>query len=261
VSPLPSVAAMLVSIHQPHYLPWLRYCDKIARSDLFILLDDVQYEKNGFQNRNKIKTAQGWAYLTVPVQKPTGRVIREIKIDNLTDWREKHQRTLEMSYRRAPHFERYWPEWIALYEQEWTHLAALNREMLLLILRQLKISTPVVLSSDLPTRGRATERLAELCGAVGGDSYLSGRYALEAYLDPTILSSAGIGLALQEWQAPTYCQLYPAAGVLPDLAVVDLLFNTGPAAREILRGSGSTIWTAGPAGWTGREPVSLVPEP
>ena len=85
MSPLSPVATMLVSIHQPHYLPWLRYLDKIARSDLFILLDDVQYEKNGFQNRNKIKTAQGWAYLTVPVQKPTRRTIRETEIDNRRD--------------------------------------------------------------------------------------------------------------------------------------------------------------------------------
>src|SRR3954453_23373705 len=192
---------MLISIHQPHYLPWLRYCDKISRSDLFILLDDVQYEKNGFQNRNKIKTAQGWAYLTIPVQRPTRREIREVEIDNRTGWRENHRRTLEMSYRKAPYFERYWPEWATLYEQEWTHLAALNRAMLVLLLRQLEISTQVVLSSDLPTQSCATERLAELCGAVGGDSYLSGRYAVEAYLDPAILTTAGIRLAFHEWQA------------------------------------------------------------
>src|SRR5438034_6667396 len=100
---LPSTVPMLVSIHQPHYLPWLRYFDKIARSDLFMVLDDVQYEKNGFQNRNKIKTAQGWTYLTVPVQKPTQRSIREIEIDKQSGWCEKHQRALEMSYRKAPY--------------------------------------------------------------------------------------------------------------------------------------------------------------
>jgi hypothetical protein len=238
---------MLISIHQPHYLPWLRYFDKIARSDLFIVLDDVQYEKNGYQNRNKIKTAQGWAYLTVPVQKPTQRSIHEIEIDNRAGWRDKHRRAMEMSYRKAPYFERYWPEWAVLYEREWTHLATLNRAMLMLLLQQLEIPTPVVFSSDLPTQSRATERLAELCGAVGGDSYLSGRYAVEAYLDPTVLKAAGIRLAFQEWRAPTYGQLYPAAGFVPDLAIVDLLFNTGPCAREILRGFGSITWSDGPA--------------
>src|ERR1043165_8343024 len=106
---------MLASIHQPHYLPWLRYFEKIARSDVFIVLDDVQYEKNGFQNRNRIKTAQGWTYLTVPVKKPTLRPICQIEVDNQTHWWEKHLRALEMCYRRAPYFERYWPELSAVY--------------------------------------------------------------------------------------------------------------------------------------------------
>src|SRR5713101_6095158 len=106
---------MLVAIHQSHYLPWLRYFEKIARSDVFIVLDDVQYEKNGFQNRNKIKTAQGWTYLTVPVLKPTARPITEIEIDNGTPWRAKHRRTLELSYCKAPYFERYWPELAGIY--------------------------------------------------------------------------------------------------------------------------------------------------
>jgi hypothetical protein len=232
---------MLIAIHQPHYLPWLRYFEKIARSDLFILLDDVQYTKNGFQNRSKIKTAQGWSYLTVPIQKPLQRSIRESEIDARSCWREKHRRTLEMSYGKAPFFARYWPELAALYEQEWTHLAALNRALLAVLLRQLEIETPVVLSSDIPTAGRNTERLAELCRAVGGDTYLSGRYALQAYLDPAALGAAGIRLAFQEWQAPSYPQLYPAAGFVPDLSIVDLLFNTGPRAREIIGKSGRAV--------------------
>src|SRR2546425_7013893 len=98
---------MLVGIHQPHYLPWLRYFAKIARSDVFIVLDDVQYEKNGFQNRNKIKTAQGWTYLTVPIRKPTQRPIAEIRIDGGSSWRSEHRRALELSYRKAPYFARY----------------------------------------------------------------------------------------------------------------------------------------------------------
>lgn len=234
---------MRVGIHQPHYLPWLRYFEKIARSDVFIVLDDIQYEKNGFQNRNKIKTPQGWTYLTVPVRKPTLRPICEIEIDPSTGWREKHRRALELSYRKAPHFARYWPELAALYEQEWTHLAALNRAMLEVFLRQLEIETPLRFSSDLPTQGEATERLVELCRAVGGDTYLSGAYALQVYLDPAVLRAAGIQLAFQEWQAPVYPQLYPGAGFIPDLAVVDLLFNEGPRSRELLLASGRVVET------------------
>jgi WbqC-like protein len=229
---------MIVSIHQPHYLPWLRYFEKIARSDVFVVLDDVQYEKNGFQNRNKIKTAQGWTYLTVPIRKPTQRPICEIEIDRATDWREKHRRALEQSYRKAPFFDRYWPDLAAVYDRDWSLLAELNRAMLEWFLRRLEISTRIVCSSEILTERDATERLVELCRAVGGDTYLSGAYAVQAYLDPDVMQAAGIRLAFQEWQAPTYSQRYPAAGFIPDLAIVDLLFNEGPRAREILMQSG-----------------------
>lgn len=230
---------MIVGIHQPHYLPWLRYFEKIARSDVFIVLDDVQYEKNGFQNRNKIKTPQGPTLLTVPVLKPTLRPIREIETDNKTGWAEKHRRALEMNYRKAPFFEQYWPELSELYAQPWSHLAALNQAMIALFVRQLGIQTRLVNSSQIETTGASTDRLAELCRAVGGTEYLSGAYAVQAYLDPATLENAGIRLAFQEWSAPTYSQLYPAAGFVPDLAIVDLLFNEGPRSLEILLASGS----------------------
>lgn len=230
---------MIVGIHQPHYLPWLRYFEKIARSEVFIVLDDVQYEKNGFQNRNKIKTPQGATLLTVPVQRPTLRPIREIETDSHSGWTEKHRRALEMNYRKAPFFEQYWPELAELYSRPWSHLAAFNQAMIELFVRQLGIETRLVNSSRIETTGASTDRLAELCRAVGGTEYLSGAYAVQAYLDPTTLESAGIRLAFQEWSAPTYSQLYPAAGFIPDLAIVDLLFNEGPRSLEILLASGS----------------------
>lgn len=233
---------MLVGIHQPHYLPWLRYLEKIDRSDVFIVLDDVQYEKNGFQNRNKIKTAQGWSYLTVPILKPTQRPICEIEIDNRTNWREKHARSIELSYRKAPFFEQIWPGLSELYAREWTRLAPLNRAMLELYLQQAGIDTRLVYSSEMVTVGQSTERLAELCRLVGGDTYLSGAYAVEAYLDPEILRAAGIRLAFQSWTAPVYPQLYPQAGFIPDLAIIDLLFNVGPDAGKVLRGSGGITY-------------------
>jgi hypothetical protein len=229
---------MLVSIHQPHYLPWLRYVQKIARSDVFVVLDDVQYEKNGFQNRNKIKTAQGWAYLTVPVRRPTQRPICQVEIDDRSQWRAKHRRALELNYRRAPHFDRFWPALAAIYDREWTRLAMLNRALLELLLGQLGIETRLAYGSELRAGGQATERLAALCRAVGGDVYLSGSHASEAYLDPGVLEAAGIGVALQEWRAPTYTQLHAAAGFVPDLSIVDLLMNEGPRSRDILLASG-----------------------
>jgi hypothetical protein len=233
---------LLVGIHQPHYLPWLRYFEKVARSDVFIILDDVQYEKNGFQNRNKIKTAQGWMYLTVPVLKPTQRPIYEIEIDERSGWRDKHRRAIEMSYRKAPYFEEYWPDLAAIYESPWERLGELNTAMLRLLQRQLGDDTPMHSSRALAVQGESTERLAALCHAVGGDEYLSGAYAVQAYLDPQVLKNAGIRLAFQEWQAPEYQQLYPGPGFVRDLAILDLIFNEGPNARDILLQSGSVTY-------------------
>lgn len=230
---------MRVGIHQPHYLPWLRYFEKIARSDVFIVLDDVQYEKNGFQNRNKIKTPQGWTYLTVPVRKPTLRPIREMEIDHHSGWAEKHRRSIEMSYRKAPHFAAYWPEIEALYAEPGDLLGEFNRRMVECFCRLLGISTRLVLSSEIETHGESTERIAELCRAVGGDVYLSGAFAVGAYLDPAVLKQHGVRLAFQEWHAPIYPQVYPNAGFVPDLAIVDLLFSQGPASLDLLLSSGS----------------------
>jgi hypothetical protein len=235
---------MLVSIHQPHYLPWLRYVEKVVRSDVFVVLDDCQYEKNGFQNRNKIKTAQGWTCLTVPVQKPTQRLIRDIEIDNRGNWQAKHRRALEMSYSKAPFFELYWGELEALYAEKWTRLGDLCRVMLAVLFRQLRITTRVVWSSDLPTQGQASQRLVEICRAVGASTYLSGAFALEQYVDAALFRAAGIRLAVQQWHAPQYSQLYPAAGFIPDLSVVDLLFNEGPRSREILLAAGGVTYPA-----------------
>jgi len=230
---------VLIGIHQPHYLPWLRYFEKIARSDVFIVLDDVQYEKNGFQNRNRIKTAQGPLMLTVPVARPTQRPIREIEIDARALWREAHRRALEMNYGKAPHFADFWPSLASLYDRPWARLADLNRAMLEVFLGQLGIATPLRFSSELAVPGEATERLVNLVRAVGGDAYLSGAYAVQTYLDADLMAAAGIRLAFQEWQAPTYPQLYPKAGFERDLSIVDLLFNAGPGARDILLAAGS----------------------
>lgn len=230
---------MVVAIHQAHYLPWLRYVEKLARSDCFVLLDDVQFEKNGFQNRTKIKGPQGWTYLTVPIRKPVLRPIREIEIDNSTNWPEKHRRTLESCYRKAPHWEPYGRELLALYEQPWERLAELNRAFLGLLLRQLDVKTPIVPSSEIPTSGLATQRLVELCTAVGGDTYLSGTHAAHAYLDTALFESSGVRLAFQQWEAPEYRQLYPSAGFIPELSIVDLLLNEGPRSLALLLDAGS----------------------
>ena len=224
---------MLVGIHQPHYLPWLRYFEKIARCDVFIVLDNIQYSKNGWQNRNKIRTTQGTALLTVPVRAHLGDTLDLVAIDESSPWQKKHWNTLSQSYGRSP----YWSEFEAImnpvFRNQWEYLAELNATMLTNFLRLLGIDTRIEYASRLNVPGTATERLVNLIQAVGGSAYYSGAYALDAYLDPEVLKAADIELVLQQWQAPVYPQMHGGEFV-PDLSIVDLWMNCGTDSRAIL---------------------------
>lgn len=231
----PGARGPVCAIHQPHYLPWLRYFAKAAACDVFVLLDDVQFTKNGWQNRNKVKTATGWTFLTVPVIHKAGQLICEVKIDNRRKWAAKHARTIEMNYSKAPFFAEYWPRLASVYEREWQWLADLAGAQFQLLAECLGLEVDVRVSSDLETASAETARLVEICQAVGAGAYLSGSFAVEAYLQPEAFARAGLDLALADWQAPEYSQLYPQAGFIADLCVLDLLFNEGPASLEILR--------------------------
>jgi len=231
---------MIAAIHQPHYLPWLRYYHKIAAADVFIFLDDVQYEKNGWQNRNKIKGPQGALCLTVPVEEAYLHPICQVRIAaNQPRWALKHFRSLEMNYSKAPFAGAFMDAFRDLYGRSWVSLAELNWEILRCTLEMLAIKTPVVRSSEMGVDGKATDRLIQLCREVGADTYLSGAYALDAYLDGESMEQAGIQLAFQEWQCPEYRQGYPASGFVPDLSIVDLLFNAGPESSALLLEGGS----------------------
>lgn len=225
---------MLVAIHQPHYLPWLRYVEKVARADAFILLDDVHFTKNGWQNRNRIKTANGPALLTVPVYQKVGQRLHEVRINNETRWREKHRRSIEQAYARAPYFADLMPGLDAIYADDCDRLVDLTDRMLRFFLETMNIATPIQRATDLAVPGEATDRLVNLVRAVGGDRYYSGAYALEVYLDADALAQAGIALELQQWHAPVYPQ--PHGEFAADLSVLDLLMNCGPASREVLLG-------------------------
>lgn len=225
---------MIVAIHQPHYLPWLRYVDKIARSDVLVLLDDVQYTKNGWQNRSKIKCAQGWMYLTVPVVDAFGKRLAEVRINNQTRWRAKHWAALCTNYARAPFFARYRGVLEAAHQREWEVLHELNVYILELLLSAMGIRTRLVRSSALGVPGMATGRLVDICSTLGATTYLSGDYAAGNHLEVEAFRERGIEVQLQGWQCVDYHQLYPQRGFIPDLSILDLLFNEGERSLEIL---------------------------
>lgn len=223
---------MLVGIHQLHYLPWLRYIEKMIRCDAFVVLDDIQYNKNGWQNRNKIKTSQGATLLTIPVSVEHQQNLDAVQIAGNVNWAQKHWRTIEQAYSKAPYFTEYAGELEGIYTQEWTHLNAINRRMLEFYVDVLGIETPIHSSSELKVAGEATERLANLVHAVGGDTYYTGAYALDAYLDADLLAERGIGLEMQHWSAPVYPQLHGAFE--RDLSIMDLMMNCGPESANVI---------------------------
>ncbi len=176
----------------------------------------------------------------MPVQDAFRQPINAVRIAaNQSRWAEKHLRSLEMSYGKAPHFAAHREFFRDVYARPWERLFGVSEEILRYALNALDIRTPIVRSSELGVEGEATERLANLCRAAGADTYLSGAYATQAYLDPETLERAGVGLEIHHWRCPEYRQLHPACGFLPDLSIVDLLFNEGDNAHTILAAGGN----------------------
>ncbi len=225
---------MILAIHQLHYLPWLRYFHKIASADAFVVLDSIQFNKNGWQNRNKIKTDQGALTLTVPVLQKMGQPLDEVEIDNKQSWRRKHWGAISSHYRKAPFFKDHELFLREVYEREWSKLNDLNYEMLFYFLKALGVKTRVIKSSEMNLRGEATERLVNLCKDLGASAYLTGAFAAQEYLDENLFAQAGIGLRMHEFDGPVYPQLYPEKDFIPELSILDLLFHCGPESLPIL---------------------------
>ena len=223
----------VVTIHQPQFLPWLGYFDKVDRSDVFCLLDTVQYKKNEFQNRNKIKTSQGWQWLTVPVTYRFPQRIYEVGVNQTVDWQRKHLRSLETSYGKAPFFEAYSARFEEFYQQSYEMLVDVNVASLELLMELLGLERKVILASSLKVNTEdPTLRLVKICKALGGDAYLSGKDGAK-YMDLDTFHSHQLELVFQDFNHPEYPQCY--GPFEPNLSVVDLLFNCGPESLAIIR--------------------------
>ncbi len=229
---------MKVAIHQPHYLPWLGYLAKMDAADCFVFLDTVQYEKNGWQNRNKMRatrsaSASGWQWLTVPVRARLGTIIREVAIDAAQPWARKHCQSIRLNYARAAYFDRYFPVLEELLSRPWQKLADLNVEVTRFLASAFGISTRTVLASELAvTSSDPTERLLGLCLALGADTYLAGRDGA-VYMTLGPFREAGVSVLVQDYEHPVYPQ--SDGEFLPFLSAVDLLLTHGESGLEILR--------------------------
>jgi hypothetical protein len=223
-----------VAIHQPHYLPWLGYLAKWAAADVFVFLDTVQYEKNGWQNRNRIKTRDGVAWLTVPVHAPLGTPIAEVTVDRRQPWQRRHLRAIAHAYAEAPAFSPFRDDLAHIYAEEWTTLAPLALASARWLAGALGITTPTCLASELPAVATddPTDRLVALCRTVGADTYLAGQDGA-TYMDVSRFEAAGISVRVQAYDHPEYAQLH--GPFVPSLSALDLLLNAGPEALPILQ--------------------------
>jgi hypothetical protein len=225
-----------VAIHQPNYIPWPGYFHKISACDVFVYLDAVQYPRGrSFAARNRIKTANGVRFLTIPVSVPKGHSGKAsyLEVEFADDpWQERHLKTLEQSYRRAEWFDEVFPLYARELEQH-ARLIDLNLALIEDFCSYLSITTPRLrLSQLVPSFGTKTELVIDICHAVGATVYLAGGGASRTYLDEGLLNENGIELRFDEFTTPVYPQLWGTFE--PQLSIIDMLFNCGIESRTLV---------------------------
>lgn len=225
-----------IGIQQIGYLPWLGFFDQIYRCDKFVLHIDVQFDRHSWRNRNRVRTREGWCWLTVPVCTKGffGQNIKETRISNRERWFKKHWLNIRHNYLKARFFSKY-----AYFFEEtflckkWEFLVDLDLYIINWCLKELGISTEIIISSQIKSRSTKTEGIIAICKELGADSYLSAS-AGRNYLDEDRLGAEGIGLEYQDYKHPVYQQVYP--GFFSHLSIIDLLFNAGEESLGILSG-------------------------
>ena len=224
---------MILTAHQPVYIPWLGLFHKIALADLFVSFNEVQYQPKDWNNRNQIKTAKGAIWLTVPVMRKgyLEKSISDICIDNSQPWTRKHLRSFQVSYAKAPHFKRYFPFLEEIYSKRWESLVELNETMLRAFLDILGINVSVRSAGEWNFKGEKSDLVLDMCRKIGATTYIFGALGRD-YADIKAFEEAGVMPCFQSYKHPIYPQLH--GEFLPYMSILDLLFNCGDESKAIL---------------------------
>ncbi len=217
---------MVVSIHQPDYIPWLGLYYKMAHSDVFVYLDDAQYSNEADHNVNKIKTPQGEFKLKVPVEQHLGDLICNVRTRDELKWKEKHLKTIKMNYGKAMHFNETFPGLEKVILEHVGSIADLNININRYLCDGFGITTPILKSSEMNISTTREQRVIDICLQVGGDEYLSGNGA-RAYQTENHFIDRGLKLTYLDYKPIEYRQLWPKIGFLPCMSVLDYVFNYG----------------------------------
>lgn len=231
----------VLAVLQPGYLPWLGYFDQAHRADIFVHYDDVQYDKHGWRNRNRVKSTAGLPHwLSVPVLH-SGKdwpKVMEVEIDQRSPWPRKHLGTLQQFYRKAPFFREYFKELEKVLVQPFSRLVDLNLALTATLFGLLGLERQTVRASTLGIPGDGSERLVSLCRHFEATHYLTGDAARD-YLDVAAFERIGVKVIWQEYRHPEYPQ--GDKPFVPYLSIVDLLLNCGPESLRILAAGGRPI--------------------
>jgi len=223
---------MMLSAHQPVYLPGIIFFNKVSQSDTFVLLSDAQFERSSWQMRNKVRSGETDCYISIPVQKKgkLGQLINDTKISG-DGWKTKHLKTIKFNYSKRPFFDDYFPELEHIITEARDSVCDLNVSLIRHLCSCLDIKTHIIDSSDLNVSGFQTDRLVSICKALDANEYVS-NIGARSYIDESLFEKAGIRHFWQDFHHPVYDQ---GRAFCPNLSVIDLLFNMGQQAADIVK--------------------------
>ena len=224
---------MILTAHQPVYLPWLGLFHKISLAETFVYFDQVQYLPKDWMNRNKIRTKDGSIWLTVPVLRKGYRDLKtsEIEINNSTNWQKKHLRSISLNYKKSPYFENYIPFFEDVYSRKWEFLGDLNEYMLKWFLDELGIKVNFLNAKNFKFQGEKSSLILNMCKKLDASTYIFGTLGKD-YANVHEFEKNNVKLIFQDYNHPKYSQLY--SEFVSHLSVIDLLFNHGPKSLEII---------------------------
>lgn len=218
------MSSKIITIHQPEAFPWLGFFHKMSQADQYVFLDNVQYRKNYFQNRNQFLTHTGTTYLSIPLTIPESKLIKDIKIKNELPWKKQHLDTIYHTYLHAPFFKQHYEFLTEHYSKNIEFLADFNIQIISYIKDFLKIKAEFIRASQLKAEGGSTELLLNICQELEATTYLSGRDGRN-YLDLQLFSNANIEVIFHDFTHPSYVQHNRKDEFVPFMSTFDLLFN------------------------------------
>ncbi len=217
---------MIIVIHQPDYISYLGYFYKMSKADKFVFLDDCQFSNDNMHHWNRIKTPQGECRIKIPVENHLGDFICNVRTKDELGWKQKHLKTIEMNYSKAPFFAEIFPKFKELLMVDYKSIADMNIAINTWIAKGFGFKAEFYRSSEMKLNSVREERVIDICVALGGDTYISGHGAA-AYQEEEHFTCRGVKLVYTDYKPIEYCQQWKKVGFLPYMSVLDYIFNCG----------------------------------